>query len=76
MGGEPMDSDVAERAAAAGICVHPSRLAETGGPAWSGVTAALIRPDGRVWWATEHPWSEAGCAAEVSKALDRLPAVF
>ncbi len=76
MGGEPVDSEVAERAAAAGISVHPSRLARTGGPAWSGVTAALIRPDGRVWWATEQPCSGAGFAAEVGKALDGLPAVF
>jgi len=76
MGGLTVDDEVAERAAAAGISVHPSRLAETGGPAWSGVTAALIRPDGRVWWATEQPGSGVEFAAEVGKALDGLPAVF
>jgi 2-polyprenyl-6-methoxyphenol hydroxylase-like FAD-dependent oxidoreductase len=76
MGGEPVGSEVAERAASAGISVHPSRLAETGGAAWSGVTAALIRPDGRVWWATEQPRSGAEFTSEVSKTLDGLPAVF
>jgi len=76
MGETPVDGGVAERAAAAGISVHPSRLAETGGPVWSGVTAALIRPDGHVWWATEQPGSGREFAAEVSKALDALPAMF
>ena len=72
MGEDPVDAEAATRADAAGIAIHRSRLAGTGGPAWSGVTAALIRPDGRVWWATEQPrpW------AEVSKALDAVPAVF
>ncbi|MFF5279866.1 FAD-dependent monooxygenase [Streptomyces sp. 900116325] len=75
-GDEPMEAEVAERAAAAGISVHRSRLAETGGPEWSRVTAALIRPDGRVWWATEQPRSGAEFTAEVSKVLDGLPVTF
>ncbi|MEU1599522.1 FAD-dependent monooxygenase [Streptomyces sp. NPDC005708] len=74
--GEPAHAEVGERAAAAGISVHHSRLAHTGGPAWSGVSAALIRPDGRVWWATEEPASGAEFVAEVVNALDRLPATF
>ncbi|MDH6523125.1 2-polyprenyl-6-methoxyphenol hydroxylase-like FAD-dependent oxidoreductase [Streptomyces sp. SAI-135] len=76
MGDEPMEAEVAERAAAVGISVHRSRLAETGGPAWSVVTAALIRPDGRVCWATEQPRAGAEFTAEVSKALDGLPVIF
>ncbi|MEV5987418.1 FAD-dependent monooxygenase [Streptomyces sp. NPDC052051] len=76
MDDSPVDGEVAERAAVAGISIHPSRLSETGGPAWAGVTAALIRPDGHVWWASEQPRSELGFAAEVTKALDGLPAVF
>ncbi|MET8537447.1 FAD-dependent monooxygenase [Streptomyces sp. NPDC005065] len=76
MGNGPVDTEVAERAAASGISVRPSRLAETGGPAWSGVTAALIRPDGRVWWATEQPQPSAEFTGEVSKALDRFPVDF
>lgn len=74
--GEPVHAEVGDRAAAGGISVHHSRLAHTGGPAWSGVTAALIRPDGRVWWATEEPTAGAEFVAEVVHALDGLPAAF
>ncbi|MFF8593847.1 FAD-dependent monooxygenase [Streptomyces sp. NPDC015220] len=76
MGEAEVDAEVTERAAAAGIAVHASRLAETGGDAWSGVTAALVRPDGRVWWATEAPRSGEEFTSEVAKALDGVPAVF
>ncbi|MFQ6147112.1 FAD-dependent monooxygenase [Streptomyces seoulensis] len=76
MGGTQPASEVTDRAASVGIAVHTSRLAETGGDAWSGVTAALIRPDGRVWWATEAPRSSEEFTSEVSKALDGIPAVF
>ncbi|MEU6346536.1 FAD-dependent monooxygenase [Streptomyces sp. NPDC046977] len=76
MGEGPVDAEVTAGAATVGIAVHPSQLAETGGPAWSGVTAALIRPDGHVWWATGTPRSGAEFTAEVRKALESLPAVF
>ncbi|MFJ8006710.1 FAD-dependent monooxygenase [Streptomyces fagopyri] len=76
MGEEPVDAALAERAAKAGISVHPSRIAVTGGPAWSDVTAALIRPDGHVWWATEERSSGAAFTAEVGKALEELRVVF
>ncbi|MEU9246036.1 FAD-dependent monooxygenase [Streptomyces sp. NPDC048385] len=75
MGDARVDAEVTDRAAAAGIDVHASRLAETGGEAWAGVTAALVRPDGHVWWATGTARS-AGFTAEVSKALESIPAVF
>ncbi len=50
--GAPMRKATA-RAASMGIATHPSALAEAGGPAWSGVGAAIIRPDGHVWWAED-----------------------
>lgn len=76
MGEEPVDAGVAERAKKAGIPVHSSRLAETGGPAWSQVTAALIRPDGHVWWATEAHSSGAEFTAGIGRTLDELRVVF
>ncbi|MER5407478.1 FAD-dependent monooxygenase [Streptomyces sp. NPDC002769] len=76
MGEEPVNAGVAERATKAGISVHASRLAETGGPAWSHVTAALVRPDGHVWWATEADSSGAEFTAEVSRTLEELAVVF
>ncbi|WP_175609273.1 FAD-dependent monooxygenase, partial [Streptacidiphilus griseoplanus] len=75
-GDDPVDAEVAVTAAAAGIPIHSSPIARTGGQAWSGVTAALVRPDGRVWWATETPRRGAEFTALVSRALVAVPAVF
>ncbi|MGW3461128.1 FAD-dependent oxidoreductase [Streptomyces olivaceoviridis] len=76
MGDTPVPAEVAERAATAGVAVHRSRLSTTGGDHWAGVTAALLRPDGHVWWATEQPADTADYAGETVKALDTLPARF
>ncbi|MGV9703297.1 FAD-dependent monooxygenase [Streptomyces sp. NPDC003483] len=75
-GEAPVHAGVAERARRASVSVHPSRLAATGGPAWSQVTGALVRPDGHVGWATGTPGSTAEFTAEVGKALDELGVVF
>ncbi|WP_046733282.1 FAD-dependent monooxygenase [Streptomyces humi] len=74
MGDTPTSGEVAERAATAGVTVHRSRLSVTGGEQWAGVTAALLRPDGHVWWATEHTVATPGHASATIKALDTLPA--
>ncbi|MGW3635348.1 FAD-dependent monooxygenase [Streptomyces sp. NPDC005122] len=76
MGEAPVQAGVAEQAKKAGISVHPSRLAETGAPAWSHVTAALVRPDGHVWWATETHGSTAEFIAEIATALEEKRIVF
>ena len=54
--------------AVSGVDVHPSSLAEKGGPAWAGVGAALIRPDGHVWWAGDASAAPAALAGLVSVA--------
>ncbi|WP_244216992.1 hypothetical protein [Streptomyces carpinensis] len=76
MGDTSISGPAAERAAAAGVGVHSSRLAVTGGPAWAGVTAALLRPDGHVWWATGLPAGTEEFIARTVKALENLPARF
>lgn len=76
MGDTPVSGEVADHAATAGVAVHHSRLSATGGDHWAGVTAALLRPDGHVWWATEQPAATADFASETVKALDTLPARY
>ncbi|MFI6357995.1 FAD-dependent monooxygenase [Streptomyces sp. NPDC050743] len=68
--------EVRAQAAQRGIAVHASRLPLTGGAQWSGVTAAVLRPDGHVWWATEQRPEGAGFGGMVCTALQRLPATF
>jgi 2-polyprenyl-6-methoxyphenol hydroxylase-like FAD-dependent oxidoreductase len=63
----------AARASSLGIETHPGPLAETGGPAWSGVGAAIIRPDGYVWRAVDV---SADLDAVVADRLDALGATF
>jgi hypothetical protein len=63
----------AARASSLGIETHPGPLAETGGPAWSGVGAAIIRPDGYVWRAVD---ASADLDAVVADRLDTLGATF
>jgi hypothetical protein len=64
----------ADSASAMGIETHPSPLAETGGPGWSGVGAAIIRPDGHVWRAVDG--SPANLESAVMHSLDGLEATF
>lgn len=59
-----------EHAATLGIPTHRSTLSEED-PAWSGVRAAIIRPDGHVWWATESADESA-----VTTALTALGTSF
>lgn len=56
----------AKQAASLGIPIRAGRLAPHGDPAWSAVGAALLRPDGHVWWAADM---SADLAAEASHAL-------
>nr|BFD87755.1 monooxygenase [Streptomyces sp. Xyl84] len=74
-GEEPLDTEVTDRAAEAGIAVRAGGIAGPGGPGWSGATAVLVRPDGRVWWATGTPPGQQ-LTAEIAKALTEVPAVF
>ncbi|MEU2226750.1 MULTISPECIES: FAD-dependent monooxygenase [unclassified Streptomyces] len=76
MCGTAATGPAAERAAAVGVPVRPSRLSATGGRAWAGVTAALLRPDGHVGWATEQPARSPEFTADIVKALETLPARF
>jgi 2-polyprenyl-6-methoxyphenol hydroxylase-like FAD-dependent oxidoreductase len=64
----------AESASAVGIETRSIPLAETGGPGWSGVGAAIIRPDGYVWWAVDD--SSADLESAVTYALGNLGATF
>jgi hypothetical protein len=66
--------EIAERAAAVGVSVHHSRLSVAGGSEWTNVTAALLRPDGHVWWATEEPAGTDAFSSETVKALEGFPA--
>lgn len=52
------------------------RLPLTGGTRWSGGTAAVLRPDGHVWCATEQCRESAAFAGTVCRALQELPAIF
>ncbi|MFE3168248.1 hypothetical protein [Streptomyces sp. NPDC059224] len=52
------------------------RLPLTGGTQWSGGTAAALRPDGHVWWATEQCRESAAFAGTECRALQELPAIF
>ena len=69
----PLDAAVA-RASSMGIATHPSALADTGGPEWSRVGAAIIRPDGHVWWAGDR--SAYDLEKAVMCALDGLGTTF
>jgi hypothetical protein len=68
--------EVRAQAAQRGIAVHANRLPLTGGAQWSGVTAAVLRPDGHVWWATEQRPDRDAFAGTVCSALQELPAAF
>lgn len=62
----------AEAASAMGIETHAGPLAETGGPDWSGVGAAIIRPDGYVWRAVDA--ASPSLESAVIHSLDSLEA--
>lgn len=76
MGGKSASAEVAALAQTAGISVQSSQLAEMTTPFWSGVTAAIIRPDGHIWWATGEQGASPRFTAEVCKAITDLPAFF
>jgi 2-polyprenyl-6-methoxyphenol hydroxylase-like FAD-dependent oxidoreductase len=63
----------ADFASAMGIQTHPSPPAETGGTQWSGVGAAIIRPDGHVWQAID---ASANLEAALTHTLDGLGVTF
>ncbi|MEV7421711.1 FAD-dependent monooxygenase [Streptomyces sp. NPDC091212] len=50
---------LADLARARGVAVHSAPLAGTSRAEWSGVRAALVRPDGHVAWASTEPDDEA-----------------
>jgi 2-polyprenyl-6-methoxyphenol hydroxylase-like FAD-dependent oxidoreductase len=58
------------RSSELGIETHLGALANPD-PAWSGAGAAIIRPDGYVWWATETA-PQAELDARVSEAVSGL----
>jgi 2-polyprenyl-6-methoxyphenol hydroxylase-like FAD-dependent oxidoreductase len=64
----------AEHASSLGVEAHVGALPSTGGRAWPGVTAAIVRPDGHIWWATDRPSTDL--ASAVTEALAALPATF
>ncbi|MFD4872940.1 FAD-dependent monooxygenase [Streptomyces sp. NPDC058420] len=59
----------AKQAASLGVPNQASRLAPHSDPAWSAVGAALIRPDGHVWWAADK---SADLETDASHALQGL----
>jgi 2-polyprenyl-6-methoxyphenol hydroxylase-like FAD-dependent oxidoreductase len=69
-----MSEEAAEQASSPDIRTCASSLADSGRPEWSGVLAAIIRPDGHVWWAFDR--SVADLASALKEAMADLPASF
>ncbi len=73
LAGAPLQA-AAARASSMGIETYRSALARTGGPDWTGVGAAIIRPDGYVWWAEDETALDLQSA--VIRGLEGLGATF
>ncbi len=70
----PAPEPAAGRASSLGITTcSGAGPGKSGGSAWSEVTAAIIRPDGHVWWATDE---RAALDTVVLRAVEGLGTAF